>query len=68
MVAQDADLPMVMKLIVDELMSARARHNKLEGIRMVRARTNTVRQTAYSVLFPKLPCFAYVLGPVLVVS
>ena len=37
-VDQDADLPTVMKHIVDELVSARTRHNRLEGMRTIRAR------------------------------
>lgn len=37
-VAQDADLPTVMKHIVDELASARTKHNRLEGVRTMRAK------------------------------
>ena len=37
-VAQNADLPEVMKHIVDELVSARTKHNKLEGVRTMRAK------------------------------
>jgi hypothetical protein len=37
-VDQDADVPDVMKHIVDELVSARIHHNRLEGIRTIRAR------------------------------
>jgi hypothetical protein len=37
-VDQDADLPVVMKHIVDDLVMARARHNRLEGIRTIRAK------------------------------
>ena len=37
-VDQDADLPTVMKHIVDEFVMARTKHNRLEGIRTIRAR------------------------------
>lgn len=37
-VAQDADLPTVMKHILDELVMARIRHNRLEGVRTMRAK------------------------------
>lgn len=37
-VAQDADLPTVMKHIVDELVSTRTKHNRLEGVRTMRAK------------------------------
>ena len=37
-VAQDADLPDVMKHIVDQLVMDRTKHNRLEGIRTFRAR------------------------------
>ncbi len=37
-VEQDADLPVVMRRIVDDLVHARTQHNRLEGIRTVRAR------------------------------
>ena len=37
-VDQYADLPEVMKHILDELVSARTRHNRLEGVRTMRAK------------------------------
>jgi hypothetical protein len=37
-VNQDADLPVVMRHIVDELVSARTKHNRLEGVRTMRAK------------------------------
>jgi hypothetical protein len=37
-VAQDADLPTVMKHIVDQLVMDRTKHNRLEGVRTMRAK------------------------------
>ena len=37
-VAQNADLPEVMRHIVDERVSARTKHNRLEGVRTMRAK------------------------------
>ena len=37
-VAQDADLPRVMQHIINDLVMARTRHNRMEGVRTMRAR------------------------------
>lgn len=57
-----------MKLIVDELMSARARHNKVEGIRMIRARISGKKKRGMSLLDTEVTRELRVLGRLLWVA
>ena len=53
-VDQDADLPVVMRHIVEELAASRTQHNRLEGIRMIRARISRKKKRRMTLLDPEV--------------